>query len=196
MLEPSFFIITTDIKRQLFTLINEPSRRSLLQILHLVTTQRKLSDTVFRMTDLWYALSQLLSICLFHPGASCFAELVCLDQRFAGASQNTFEYLLTTLLVTAPYMPSVPLHSCLGELSRRSYIHIVVATKKTYANPLIQPFFGAMGCTSAIVFTCFGAAYGTAKSGVGISAMGVLRPDLIVKSTSSLSLRTSRTCQG
>ena len=41
-----------------------------------------------------------------------------------------------------------------------------------------------MGCTAAIVFTCFGAAYGTAKAGVGISAMGVLRPDLIVKSTS------------
>jgi hypothetical protein len=50
---------------------------------------------------------------------------------------------------------------------------------------LIQPFFGAMGCTSAIVFTCFGAAYGTAKAGVGISAMGVLRPDLIVKSMHS-----------
>lgn len=48
---------------------------------------------------------------------------------------------------------------------------------------IFQPFFGAMGCTSAIVFTCFGAAYGTAKSGVGISAMGVLRPDLIVKSS-------------
>jgi len=47
--------------------------------------------------------------------------------------------------------------------------------------PVYAPFFGAMGCTSAIVFTCFGAAYGTAKSGVGISAMGVLRPDLIVK---------------
>jgi V-type H+-transporting ATPase 16kDa proteolipid subunit len=42
-----------------------------------------------------------------------------------------------------------------------------------------------MGCMSAIVFTCFGAAYGTAKAGVGISAMGVLRPDLIVKSTST-----------
>lgn len=51
-----------------------------------------------------------------------------------------------------------------------------------FANSHQQPFFGAMGCTSAIVFTCFGAAYGTAKSGVGISAMGVLRPDLIVKS--------------
>jgi len=51
-----------------------------------------------------------------------------------------------------------------------------------YVNcPVYAPFFGAMGCTSAIVFTCFGAAYGTAKSGVGICAMGVLRPDLIVK---------------
>ena len=39
-----------------------------------------------------------------------------------------------------------------------------------------------MGCTAAIVFTCFGAAYGTAKAGVGVSATGVLRPDLIVKS--------------
>jgi len=44
-----------------------------------------------------------------------------------------------------------------------------------------------MGCTSAIVFACFGAAYGTAKAGVGVSAMGVLRPDLIVKSTSLVS---------
>ncbi|KLU84855.1 V-type proton ATPase proteolipid subunit [Magnaporthiopsis poae ATCC 64411] len=47
--------------------------------------------------------------------------------------------------------------------------------------PAYAPFFGAMGCTAAIVFTCFGASYGTAKSGVGIAAMGVLRPDLIVK---------------
>ncbi|CED84914.1 vacuolar atp synthase 16 kda proteolipid subunit [Phaffia rhodozyma] len=38
-----------------------------------------------------------------------------------------------------------------------------------------------MGCTAAIVFTCIGAAYGTAKSGVGISAMAVLRPDLMMK---------------
>lgn len=38
-----------------------------------------------------------------------------------------------------------------------------------------------MGCTAAIVFTCLGASYGTAKSGVGIAAMGVLRPDLIVR---------------
>lgn len=45
-----------------------------------------------------------------------------------------------------------------------------------------QPFFGALGCASAIIFTTFGAAYGTAKSGVGICSSGILRPDLIVKS--------------
>merc|ERR1712023_408244 len=43
-------------------------------------------------------------------------------------------------------------------------------------------FFGFMGVTSAIVFANLGAAYGTAKSGVGISSMGVLKPDLIMKS--------------
>ncbi|OXV10179.1 hypothetical protein Egran_02060 [Elaphomyces granulatus] len=45
----------------------------------------------------------------------------------------------------------------------------------------MPPFFGALGCTSAIVFTCFGAAYGTAKAGVGVCGMAVLRPDLIVR---------------
>ncbi|CCD25817.2 H(+)-transporting V0 sector ATPase subunit c NDAI_0G00410 [Naumovozyma dairenensis CBS 421] len=48
--------------------------------------------------------------------------------------------------------------------------------------PVYAPFFGAMGCAAAIVFTSFGAAYGTAKSGVGICASCVLRPDLLVKS--------------
>ncbi|RAQ49613.1 vacuolar ATP synthase 16 kDa proteolipid subunit [Aspergillus flavus] len=48
-------------------------------------------------------------------------------------------------------------------------------------SPVYAPFFGALGCTSAIVFTCFGAAYGTAKAGVGVCGMAVLRPDLIVK---------------
>ncbi|KAL1733532.1 hypothetical protein EV714DRAFT_204576 [Schizophyllum commune] len=50
--------------------------------------------------------------------------------------------------------------------------------------PVYAPFFSAMGCTSAIVFTCTltpARSYGTAKSGVGISAMSVLRPDLMMK---------------
>ncbi|BEI96956.1 hypothetical protein CcaverHIS631_0205450 [Cutaneotrichosporon cavernicola] len=47
--------------------------------------------------------------------------------------------------------------------------------------PVYAPFFGAMGCTAAIALTCIGAAYGTAKSGVGVSAMAVLRPDMMMK---------------
>ena len=43
-------------------------------------------------------------------------------------------------------------------------------------------FFGYMGIAIALVFANIGAAYGTAKSGVGICSMGVLKPDLIIKS--------------
>ena len=43
-------------------------------------------------------------------------------------------------------------------------------------------FFGYMGIATALVFANLGAAYGTAKSGVGICSMGVLKPDLIIKS--------------
>ena len=43
-------------------------------------------------------------------------------------------------------------------------------------------FFGYRGIASALVFANLGAAYGTAKSGVGICSMGVLKPDKIIKS--------------
>jgi len=39
-----------------------------------------------------------------------------------------------------------------------------------------------MGATSAMVFSAMGAAYGTAKSGCGISAMAVMKPEFIMKS--------------
>ncbi|KAE9551610.1 hypothetical protein FO519_005184 [Halicephalobus sp. NKZ332] len=54
---------------------------------------------------------------------------------------------------------------------------IVTAEKAAYA-----PLFGYLGAASAQIFTVFGAAYGTAKSAVGISSMGVMRPELIMKS--------------
>jgi len=49
-------------------------------------------------------------------------------------------------------------------------------------SPVYSPFFGVMGCASAMVFSALGAAYGTAKSGTGIAAMSVMRPELIMKS--------------
>ncbi|XP_014224544.1 V-type proton ATPase 16 kDa proteolipid subunit [Trichogramma pretiosum] len=48
--------------------------------------------------------------------------------------------------------------------------------------PIYAPFFGVMGAASAIIFSALGAAYGTAKSGTGIAAMAVMRPELIMKS--------------
>jgi len=52
----------------------------------------------------------------------------------------------------------------------------------TQDNPIYGPFFGVMGAASAIIFSAMGAAYGTAKSGTGIAAMSVMRPELIMKS--------------
>ncbi|RWS22153.1 V-type proton ATPase 16 kDa proteolipid subunit-like protein [Leptotrombidium deliense] len=52
----------------------------------------------------------------------------------------------------------------------------------TVEAPIYAPFFGVMGCASAMVFSALGAAYGTAKSGTGIAAMAVMRPELIMKS--------------
>jgi V-type H+-transporting ATPase proteolipid subunit len=50
-------------------------------------------------------------------------------------------------------------------------------------------FFGFIGVASALVFAStlranpdLGAAYGSAKAGVGICSMGVLKPELIMKS--------------
>jgi len=48
--------------------------------------------------------------------------------------------------------------------------------------PPSAAFFGFMGCAAALVFACLGAAYGTAKSGVGVANMGVLHADMVMKS--------------
>ncbi|KAK3684485.1 H(+)-transporting V0 sector ATPase subunit c [Vermiconidia calcicola] len=44
--------------------------------------------------------------------------------------------------------------------------------------PVYAPLFSALGCVAAIVFSSFGAAYGTSKSSIGAFSAGVLRPDL------------------
>ena len=43
-------------------------------------------------------------------------------------------------------------------------------------------FWGYMGIASALCFANIGAAYGTAKSGVGILTMGISKPEAIIKS--------------
>ena len=47
--------------------------------------------------------------------------------------------------------------------------------------PVTAPFFGFMGVVCALVFANLGAAYGTAKSGLGIASMGSTRPELAMR---------------
>ena len=47
--------------------------------------------------------------------------------------------------------------------------------------PPSAAFFGFIGVSSALVFANIGAAYGTAKSGVGIASMGVMNPQLVMR---------------
>ncbi|KAK9773345.1 putative V-type proton ATPase proteolipid subunit [Seiridium cardinale] len=52
---------------------------------------------------------------------------------------------------------------------------------ETEAAPKFAPFIGMAGIAAAMIFGCIGAAYGTAKSGIGIAGVGTFRPDLIMK---------------
>ena len=53
-------------------------------------------------------------------------------------------------------------------------------------DPVAYTFFGWMGVAAALVLANFGAAYGTAKSGIGIGSMSVTRPNLVYKSLISV----------
>ncbi|CAM9613257.1 unnamed protein product [Ectocarpus sp. 12 AP-2014] len=47
--------------------------------------------------------------------------------------------------------------------------------------PIWAPFVGFTGVMFALVFANGGAAYGTAKAGMGIGAMGVMHPQLVMR---------------
>lgn len=59
----------------------------------------------------------------------------------------------------------------------------IIAASATDAASDSSPefFFGFMGVACALVFANIGSAYGTAKSGVGISYMGVIKPEGIMR---------------
>ena len=56
------------------------------------------------------------------------------------------------------------------------------------------PFWGFMGAGFALVFANIGAAYGTGKSGMGISSLGVLKPELVMKSIVPVRSEPARSC--
>merc|ERR1719440_1864571 len=68
-----------------------------------------------------------------------------------------------------------------GDCTTKQYQIPAIAIRQEMC-PASAPFFGYMGCAAALVFACLGAAYGTAKSGVGVANMGVLHADMVMKS--------------
>merc|ERR1719428_1608881 len=61
-------------------------------------------------------------------------------------------------------------------------LNLCTAAARKEQCPPSAPFFGFMGCAAALVFACLGAAYGTAKSGVGVANMGVNHAQMVMKS--------------
>lgn len=51
----------------------------------------------------------------------------------------------------------------------------------SYACPCWAPALGFGGCFAAVVFANLGGAYGTARAGIGIMAMGIRSPELVMK---------------
>jgi V-type H+-transporting ATPase proteolipid subunit len=51
-------------------------------------------------------------------------------------------------------------------------------TTFSQACPPYAPFFGLGGAALAMILSSMGAAFGTAKSGIGIAGVGTFRPDL------------------
>ena len=64
--------------------------------------------------------------------------------------------------------------------------------------PPYAPLLGFMGAMSALVFTCVGSAYGTGKAAMGISTIGVAKPDVRGPPSSppQYARRRARTSQG
>ena len=51
------------------------------------------------------------------------------------------------------------------------------------SNPVVYwpSFFGFLGVACALVFANAGAAYGTARSGIGLAGMGITKPNDVMK---------------
>lgn len=50
-----------------------------------------------------------------------------------------------------------------------------------YFSDVAYSMFGYLGVTFAIVFSCMGAAYGTARAGAGIASMGVMHTEAVMR---------------
>merc|ERR1712230_223938 len=88
-----------------------------------------------------------------------------------------FATMIKVLAVFGAAVVACVIAECTDQLENLPAIQV-----RMDACPASAPFFGFMGCAAALVFACLGAAYGTAKSGVGVANMGVLHSEMVMKS--------------
>ncbi len=91
------------------------------------------------------------------------------------------------LLQTASSQDTAPFFGFIGAAAALVRLTTSQPTAVCLQAPLLcGPIIAIMLSTILLyaiqVFSCMGAAYGTAKSGVGIASMGVMRPELVIKS--------------
>merc|ERR1712028_209914 len=91
-----------------------------------------------------------------------------------GSSSTMYKSLLVAAVVVAAVYAATDCSHDKGDIPK-------IAIRQEMCPPS-APFFGFMGCAAALVFACLGAAYGTAKSGVGVANMGVLHSEMVMKS--------------
>nr|POF07081.1 v-type proton atpase 16 kda proteolipid subunit 2 [Quercus suber] len=109
--------------------------------------------------EVGYALSDQVHI-------ACKTWMVCSVDLIDSAGSRTF---LSPLTLSPTTLPALDLPVMAEEV-------------QDVLNPKFAPFLGMGGIAFAMIFGCMGAAYGTAKSGIGISGVGTFRSDLIMKS--------------
>nr|POF22257.1 v-type proton atpase 16 kda proteolipid subunit 2 [Quercus suber] len=110
----------------------------------------------------------------WRPGAFCLQAQITCSSIHRHFSRGYTSWLRWGIQITLPFRipPTTP-----NTTGRPT-----MAELKDVLDPKFAPFLGMGGIAFAMIFGCMGAAYGTAKSGIGIAGVGTFRSDLIMKS--------------
>ena len=58
---------------------------------------------------------------------------------------------------------------------------VILQTEDPFGGGTGASMFGYLGVTFSMIFSCLGAAYGTARAGAGLASMGVLHPTVVMR---------------
>ncbi|EPQ18596.1 Tubulin-specific chaperone D [Myotis brandtii] len=88
----------------------------------------------------------------------------------------------TRMSITDRILQIAQSYLVVSDKARDAAAVLVSKSEVKSGSPEYASFFVVMGASATMVFSTLGAAHSTAKSGTGIAAMSVMRPELIMKS--------------